>query len=129
MNANLTITGMDALMARFGKLAKSVDYGEGQKITKGGADELRNKMKDRAPMGKTGNLKRGIISKNMAKSSVPVSIVVSNAKHSRLVEYGHAGPHPAGPHPYFRPTVDSDGPRIAQEMRDKALQNIKRATR
>jgi hypothetical protein len=36
-----------------------------------------------------------------------VGVDRKKAPHAHLVEFGHGGPHPAGPHPYLRPALDS----------------------
>jgi hypothetical protein len=39
--------------------------------------------------------------------SAIVGVDRKKAPHAHLVEFGHGGPHPAGPHPYLRPALDS----------------------
>ena len=54
---------------------------------------------------KTGRLRASI---KWHKSKFPDGgyIVIADAPHARLIEYGHAGPHAAGPRPFLRPALD-----------------------
>ena len=52
----------------------------------------------------TGNLKKGIRAKK-SKFDDGGWIVVSNAPHSHLVEFGHGGSSPAPAHPNLRPAL------------------------
>lgn len=39
--------------------------------------------------------------------SAIVGVDRKKAPHAHLVEFGHGGPHPAGPHPFLRPALDA----------------------
>lgn len=74
------------------------------------AETLRDRIKAVAPGGPTGNLRKGIVAKKFKtkRKGAPathVSIDYRIAPHAHLVEFGHGGPHPAPPHPFFRKTV------------------------
>lgn len=63
-----------------------------------GADIVRDKAIELAPLGLTGNLKAGIVSKVDTKSPVARAYVTNNPKiapHAHLVEYGTKNPRVA----------------------------------
>jgi len=51
------------------------------------------------------------------------------APHAHLVEKGHGGPHPAPPHPFFRPTWDKMKRPIKNHIIDKLRDNINQAVK
>ena len=73
------------------------------------AKSLAGMIRQGAPVGKKGNIKRGIVSKLFRRKGKSIAFVGINfriAPHAHLVEDGHGGPHPAPPHPFFRPKVN-----------------------
>ena len=73
----------------------------------------RNIVRDLAPLGKTGNLKKAAFAAfgDPSKPNVLVGMNYKIAPHAHLVEFGHAG-KAAGPHPYFRPGITIAAPRM-----------------
>jgi len=62
------------------------------------------------------------------KSSAIVGVNHKIAPHGSLVEFGHAGPHPAKPHPYMRPAVEKNRGNVRKIIADGVadiLQNYK----
>jgi HK97 gp10 family phage protein len=59
---------------------------------------------------KTGRLRRAIFASrgDKSKSSAIVGVNHKIAPHAHLVEFGHAGPHPAPPHPFMRPAIEKN---------------------
>ena len=58
----------------------------------------------------TSNLSRSLVSKPFAKQrkgepAAFVAVDYNIAPHAHLVEFGHGGPKPAAPKPFFRPVV------------------------
>jgi HK97 gp10 family phage protein len=51
------------------------------------------------------------------------------APHAHLVEKGHGGPHPAPPHPFFRPTWDKMKRPVKNHIIDKLRDNINQAVK
>lgn len=45
-------------------------------------------------------------------------IVKATAPHAHLVELGHGGPHPAGPHPFMRNAVEQHRREIEDMFRE-----------
>lgn len=106
------ITGLPELSKNLQELAKMIDGDavESGLLKIGG--ELRRVVRARAPRGKTGNLIRSQVSKKFRNKikGAPATFVAVNyglGPHAHLVEFGHGGPAPAPPHPFFRPAVDS----------------------
>lgn len=46
------------------------------------------------------------------------------APHAHLVEFGHGGPHPAPPHPYLRPAMESTKGQVLQIISDGFLRLV-----
>jgi HK97 gp10 family phage protein len=105
------ITGLPELSRNLQALAKMIDQDAVETGLLKIGSELRANVAARAPRGKTGNLKKGFRSKkfrNKIKGN-PATFVAADyriASHAHLVEFGHGGPHPAPPHPFFRPAMD-----------------------
>jgi HK97 gp10 family phage protein len=86
--------------------------GEGiNKIIKAGAEVVLEQAKKNCPVSPGGGtLKKAlkIIMKkkgNWTKARIGVQ-KGSDAYYATFVEYGHGGPHPAGPHPFLSPAFD-----------------------
>lgn len=96
---------------------------------------LARAAKANSPQGGTGQLKRSIGSKvKTYPSGVVVAIVgprkgfavvdAKGKKHdpaniAHLVEFGHAGPHPAPAHPFLRPAFDTSKGACLQAIADE----------
>lgn len=122
---NQTFRKMPELKAEIEKLVKDIagdprKAGEAIKeVARDAADVIRVEAKSRAPVA-TGELKRAIFADRGDKSK-PSAIVGVNheiAPHGQLVEFGHAGPHPAGPKPFMRPAIESNRARVRQIFAD-----------
>lgn len=82
----------------------------------GGAAGIAKKMRELAPVGETGNLKRAInvggVRNSKRGRTVTIGIHRRDIKlkdghyYPAYVEYGHGGPRPAPPHPFIRPAYD-----------------------
>lgn len=125
------IEGIDELNIEIGKLLLDV---QGQSVGKDMKDvfikaavevrdEARTNVRD-----KTGNLRRGIFAArgDSNKPSALVGVNYAIAPHAHLVEFGHAGPRPAPPHPYMRPAVAAKKERVKQIMIDGLAEIIRR---
>ena len=93
------------------------------KALRAGARFLRDMMKEMAPEGKTGDLKRAIkvggIRWNRAGRTITIGIHRKDMPQDKVfypkyVEYGHGGKHPAKAHPFIRPAFDLWGDFAAQ---------------
>lgn len=86
--------------------------GEGlNRIVKKGAQAVLDQAKINAPTGETGNLKKDlkiVMRKKGSRSKARIGVHKgSKAFYATMVEYGHKGPHPAGPHPFLAPAYDA----------------------
>ena len=106
-----SIEGMDELMLA---LKGAENVAARPEIKEAFGDEAQDAAKEvraRAP----GRLKDVIVGKTFKRPGKSISFVgidrhkkvdgetIGNVAH--LVEYGHGGPHPAPPHPFFRPGI------------------------
>ena len=137
------LEGLAELNKKITQLIKNIDKEEVSKIISPPAEMLKNDIQARAPISKKphykrgtrklvppGNLKRSVVVKNYTDYPMAVSLVGIDARiapHFYLVEYGHAGPHPAPPHPFFRPAWDANKAQIEQEIIGGLIDTIEKA--
>ena len=120
--------GADEMNKRIEKLAKSLKPEVVEPITFDGAKTIADDARGRAPLGPTGNLRRGIVSKQLRRQgNAPApslaGINYGIAPHAHLVEFGHGGKR-AAPHPFFRPAWDVNKERVTDEIIDRLLAAI-----
>jgi HK97 gp10 family phage protein len=120
--------GADEMNKRILELTKSVRPGVVEPVLLKGAKTIADDARSRAPLGATGNLRRGIISTTLRRrGDVPApsmaGINYGVAPHAHLVEFGHGG-KVAAPHPFFRPAWDSNKGRVEEEIKDKLINAI-----
>ena len=82
---------------------------------------VQARIKEKAPLGPTGNLKKATYAiaypETLSSSAVAFAgIRPKKAPHAHLVEYGHGGPHPAPPHPFIRPVRDEMMPKVRENI-------------
>lgn len=127
MSITVKLEGAEELKKQFQALAKSVHPDKVEPVLMKGARKLVKAIRDKAPRGPTGNLKKSIRAKKLERIGFnPASAIAAvdrkRAPHASLVEYGHAlvrngkviGHVP--PHPFFRPAVDENHDRILAEV-------------
>lgn len=107
---DIQIEGQEELQLKLADVAKKVQPRQLIPILMRAAKDLQQDVKRNTPLGATGNLRRGIVAKPLRNiKTFPVAALTavdySVAPHMHLVEYGHGGPHPAEPHPYFHPVI------------------------
>ena len=137
---NVEVTGMEKIEENIGKIAQKMepDVVEGVLLTH--ANILQQAVITNAPLGPTGNLKRGIVSKVMQRrgnkyAPALVAIDYRIAPHAHLVEFGHIiertrrgksfGIVP--PHPFFRPAWDSQRESMKVAIEEEIKSNIEGA--
>lgn len=120
------IVGEEEMLRTIKDLAKCLPNDKVEQVMMEGAKIVADDAKTRAPMGATGNLKKGIRAKFLKPISMNprAAAAVSNAPHDHLVEYGTAprtqkngrytGAMPA--HPFFRPAVDVNYRRVLDQV-------------
>jgi HK97 gp10 family phage protein len=109
MQPTVSFKGVPDLEKQFMKLFHRLDPDEVQPIFLGSAKIISDEIKQRAPRGPTGNLKKACKPKKWKTFGDYRTIVLAVvdrkiAPHAHLVEYGHAK---APAHPFFRPAVDA----------------------
>lgn len=116
MAATLETAGFLELTAEIEKMADEfVDAGNEAGglagIVKAGAEVVLAQAKLNAPVGATGNLQRDLkVVMKVKGARVKARIGVQKgdkAFYATFVEFGHGGPHPAGPHPFLAPAMDA----------------------
>ena len=112
--------GMAELQEQLGKIIDGVTGEEMKQVFLSQAIVLRDEAKRIAPLGETGNLRRGIFASrgDENKPNAIVGVDYRVAPHSHLVEFGHAGPHPAPPHPFMRPAILNKTEAVRKGMAD-----------
>lgn len=79
-------------------------------IVKAGAEVVLAQAKLNAPVGETGNLQKDlkvVMKSKGARIKARVGVQKGDkAFYATFVEFGHGGPHPAGPHPFLKPAMD-----------------------
>ena len=100
-----------------GELEKMADAfvdagGEGLNgIVKQGAQVILDQAKLNAPVGASGDLQKSLKIKTKKKGTWSKARIGAHkggpAFYATFVEYGHGGPHPAGPHPFLAPAFDA----------------------
>jgi len=113
------IEGVKELEAKIEQLNKGMN---GEKLSKRImpiAQEAADHIRDGAPQGPTGNLKRSIKAKELTpRESVATVIVAVDRKiapHAHLLEFGTVR---MSPHPFFRPGWDSVKEKVEREFKE-----------
>ena len=96
MNTGLTMQGYSELEKKYKHLIEAVDERQMETALMKPARKLRNAIKAKAPRGKTGNLKRGVVAKKFKSKikghpAVFVAMDYRKAPHANLVEFGTGG--------------------------------------
>lgn len=126
------MTGFEELIGEIVRMGDQfVDAGgEGlNKIVKAGAEPILQQAITNAPV-KSGTLKKSlkvVMRKKGTRSKARIGVQKgSDGYYATFVEYGHGGPHPAGPHPFLAPAFDAKQEEafkiIKQELADKLRQ-------
>jgi len=119
---------IDNLERAGNKIVKELNKGR-TKALLAAARKVRKRIKQKAPRGPTGNLKKAAYAKalpaTMTRPTVAFAgIRARKAPHAHLVEFGHGGPHPAPPHPFLRPAWDSIKDEIRRDIAIAFKRNI-----
>jgi len=120
MQSGIYLKGLDTLERKCNQIMKEVSK-EKTKLLLKEARVVRDRIKSKAPKGPTGNLKKAVYAKAYAETTSSPAVAFAGirpkkAPHAHLVEYGHGGPHPAPPHPFFRPALDEVMPKIKEDI-------------
>ncbi len=148
----VVIEGLDELLATIERLRIPAD--EVEPILYEGARELQARIRAAAPLGPTGNLRKGIVAKRLSRGGYLRSIFTATefhkAPHDHLVEFGaverrpkkrtvmfdkrtgkfygrRVAPMPA--RPFFWPTVAREMPAIEERMAERLQKLVEQRIR
>lgn len=113
MQSTVRITGIGTFINNLKKLEKVVDKESGESAMKS-AEQLRDRIRQKAPLGPTGNLKRSPVARRYESGIAIAGVDRKKAPHAQLVEFGTS--HSA-PHPFFRPAVAESKGKTAENFR------------
>lgn len=125
-----TFEGMNDVLEALAKVIDSTTGDEAKKVFVKAALEARDSIRSLTPVV-TSKLRESIFAAR-GDENLPNALVGVNYKiapHAHLVEFGHAGPRPAPPHPYFRPGLVLATPKVKQILKDGLLKVIENAPR
>jgi HK97 gp10 family phage protein len=125
------LEGTLELSKQLRELAKAGDPEKVEPILMKGAKKLAGAIKERAPEGPTGNLKRSIKAKKLkpyGNEPAPAIAAVDRkiAPHAYLVENGTSR---APAHPFFRTAVDATLPEVEREVVADLTNLVEKAVR
>ena len=137
------------------KKAQEVSRTRTQSVLLKSARWLRDRVRVRTPVGKlkaktatftsartghtikrefggSGKLRQAVIATTFRSQPIdsPAAFVKLDYRISKvghLVEYGHGGPQPAPPHPFFRPAIDEHGTRAIKKATDDLARMLEKA--
>jgi len=117
------------LKKTFGNITKHLDDEQILEAFEGEGKDLQRDMRSRIH-DDSGNLSAAVVVKrfaNQRKGAPAVFVAIDRriAPHAHLVEYGHGGPNPAPPHPFFRPAIDGFRMKVGGQIK-AAIQNALR---
>lgn len=99
----VTLEGAAELKAQLSRLGDEMREDALVDAVDAGLDVMLSAVDRYTPLGKTGNLRRGNKKQIWKQESGYVEgEVLNKAPHAYIVEFGHGGPNPAGPHPFLR---------------------------
>ncbi len=125
----IKIQGLEKLEASVEKLIKATGKEATGKVLLEQAEIVRDKIKEKAPQGPTGNLKRSPIAKLMPEKDQYPAIAIAGidrkiAPHAHLLEFGTVK---MAPHPFFRPAVDETKGQVMDGIKAGLKKNIEDA--
>lgn len=129
MKPTITIQGMEQLNAKVDRIVKAADAQKNEQIVLKSAEIIRNRIRDKAPVGATGRLKRSPVAKLMARHGDAPAIAIAGidrkvAPHGHLVEFGTSH---APAHPFFRPAIDETKGAVLNQLKSEMKKNIEGA--
>ena len=152
MDFKANIQGMEQLKANSEKIAKEARKAASESVMRQ-AEMVRDAIRERAPQGPTGNLKRAAIAKMMPEKGGYPPIAIAGidrrkAPHAALVEFGghdvrrpkkskvlvsrygeffgiEVAPMPA--RPFFRPAVDETKEKVKENLKNDIKRGIESA--
>lgn len=111
---SISISGDKELLKALEAAEKSLHAESVRNVIAQAAQAIRSDAASRI-RDKTGTLRSALFVYDKKSQRGPLLSVLAGvspkkAPHRHLVEYGHAGPHPAPPHPFWRPALAAQWP-------------------
>lgn len=116
MKLTATFEGMQRLESQIKKMVDAVGYDKVEDVLFDKAEQVRDAIQARTPVGPTGRLKRSPVAKRMPKGQYPMVIAGIDRKvapHAHLVEFGTV--HMAA-QPFMRPAWDGLRDKLEEEI-------------
>lgn len=124
MNIDSKLVGINELAKQLEEINKGVEEASAKEVSKQ-AELVRDAIRDRAPRGPSGNLKRSAIAKEIrGKANNPIAIAGIDRKiapHAHMVEFGTVK---MSARPFFRLAVDSMVDKVQASLRGSAKRAI-----
>lgn len=132
MKAQIYIKGLEQLEKEANKIIKEVGKDKADLLLSQ-AKLVRDRIKEKAPLGPTGNLKKAAYASVLPETTTRNVVAFAGvrprkAPHAHLVEFGHGGPHPAPPHPFVRPAWDETRNTVRENIKNGLKKTIEGAT-
>lgn len=119
----MKIEGIEQFESNIKKLLNVTDFKEMKPVYLEAAELVRDRIKDNAPQGPTGNLKRSPVAKAL-DNVVIAGIDRKIAPHAHLLEFGTVK---MAARPFFRPAIDTSKNDVAEIIKNGARENIEGA--
>lgn len=124
----ITLEGVDALVARLRRLVGVIDGPETEKRLLAAARVIRDEARRRAPVV-TGALRDSIVAKKFSRQEghgpgAFVAIDYRKCFYAHMVEHGTSK---AAPHPFFRPAIDATKGRVVEILKEGVRDVIEEA--
>lgn len=115
VGAEIGIEGVDEILANISKKLNKVTGQEAKKVFMRAAMIAVREIRDLAPLGPTGNLKKGVFADygDPKKSNVLVGMNYKISPHAHFLEYGTVKMRAQ---PYFRPGITASRSAIAASL-------------
>ena len=130
----MPMTGADfnALQSDFDRMAQAAEPGKVQILLEEAAQPILEQMRQNAssnPSPRSGRLRSALNVNASAAGTVTIGIHRKDwggeEYYAPWVEFGHAGPRPAPPHPFVRPAIDARSDEALSLLCEKIMQALK----
>ena len=113
----IAVMGIPELSGKLERMRKELGPDETEPILVRGAEVMANSVRGRAPLGPTGNLRRGVVAKKLQRrGDQPAAIAAMDYRIAPHAHFLEAGTKYMAARPFFGPGVASS--------RDEAIEQI-----
>ncbi len=125
MASNFKIEGLDNLQKEMNRLEKAFKGDKTKDAAKRPAEMLRDSVKQKAPVGPTGNLKRSVQAKELDYVWI-AAVDQKIAPHAHLLEFGTVN-MPA--QPFFRTGIEAASNQAVKEFHSNLAKLVDKAVK